>query len=103
MPPNLNSHTLEPDETTPLSKCERDNVHATSRALERVRYGTRIAEAQDKFESAHLESLIRVKVRIPLPKTEILVVVFHFRTKLDKKGRFGEGISRGLRDQANRA
>lgn len=50
--------------------------------------GFRLRRQKDKFESAHLEAVVvRVKVRKPLPKTGSLVVVFHFRTKLDKKGR----------------
>lgn len=47
-----------------------------------------------------LEPVIRVKVREPLPKTGSLVVVFHFRTKLNKKRALWWGK---LRDQANRA
>lgn len=61
-------------------------------ALDRVRYGTRIAEnIKTSLSLRILEAILRVKVGLLLLNSGSLLLVFHFRTKLDKKGRLGSG------------
>lgn len=47
-------------------------------------------DAKNKFESAHLNFVLRVAAHLLFLKSGCLVVVFHLRTKLDKKGQLGK-------------